>query len=240
MGAGPLSVPAAVPATGSAPDGRDTPARAAHAVVALVVVVSLGVQLVLLLTGATDVNTGDSQAEVPVVTRLVRLFSYFTIQSNLFVLAASVSLALAPRRDGRWWRVLRLDALLGITVTGLVYWTLLAPTVELHGAALATGLGFHLVAPLGTLVVWWLFGPRPRITTHTVARAFVWPVAWVGGTLLHGAVTGWYPYPFLDVGVLGYPRALAATAVVLALGLLVALVLRWLDGRRRPTEQPTG
>jgi hypothetical protein len=204
-----------------------------------VVVASLVVQLVLLLTSATDASTGDSQAEVPVVTRLVRLLSYFTIQSNLFVLGTSLGLALAPQRDGRLWRVLRLDALLGITVTGLVYWTLLAPAVELHGVALATGLGFHLVSPAGTLVVWWLYGPRPRITGSTVSWAFVWPLAWVAATLLHGAVSGWYPYAFLDVGVIGYPRALAATAVVLALGVLVALLLRQVDRRRRPSVRPS-
>jgi hypothetical protein len=33
--------------------------------------------------------------------RLGRLVSYFTIESNLLVLAAAVSLVLAPGRDGR-------------------------------------------------------------------------------------------------------------------------------------------
>jgi hypothetical protein len=223
-------------ATDEAGRGRSTGhARTAHALVALVVVVSLVVQLVLLLSGGTDANTGDPQAEVPVGTRLVRLFSYFTIQSNLLVLAASVTLALDPRRDGRVWRVLRLDALLGITITGFVYWTLLAPVVDLHGAALASGLGFHLVSPVGALVVWGCFGPRPRVRWNTVAWAFAWPVAWVAYTFVRGALTGWYPYPFLDVAAVGYARALVATAVVLVLGLLVALVLKRFD-RRRPVR----
>jgi hypothetical protein len=26
--------------------------------------------------------------------------------------------------------------------------------------------------------------------------------------MIRGEMTGWYPYPFLDAGVLGYPRAL--------------------------------
>lgn len=224
--------------TGGVPGGRDGLARTAHGLVALVVVASLVVQLVLLLGGGADANTGDSQAEVPVSTRLVRLFSYFTIQSNLFVLLASVTLALAPQRDGRVWRVLRLDALLGITITGLVYWTLLAPIVDLHGAALAAGLGFHLVSPVAALAVWWWLGPRRRITWSTVAWAFAWPLAWVAYTLVHGAWTGWYPYPFLDVGVIGYPRTFLGVGAVLVLGLLVALLFRWLDRRLRPTDPP--
>lgn len=198
-------------------------------------VVSLVVQLVLLLVGGTDANTGDSQVDVPVGTRLVRLFSYFTIQSNLLVLAASVTLALDPRRDGRGWRVLRLDALLGIVVTGLVYWTLLAPTVTLAGAALLTGLGFHLVSPVAAVVVWVLYGPRPRVGWSTLGWAFAWPLAWIAYTFVHGAVTGWYPYPFLDVTAVGYPSALLATGAVLVLGVLVLLVLRWLD-RRLPAR----
>ena len=211
------------------------PARVLHAVVALAVVVSLAVQLVLLLGSGTDANTGDSQAAVPVATRLVRLVSYFTIESNLFVLATSLTLALDPRRDGPVWRVLRLDALLGITVTGLVYWTLLAPVVDLHGAALAAGLGFHLVSPVGAVVAWLAFGPRPRITWSTVRWAFVWPLAWVAWTFLHGAVTGWYPYPFLDVTVIGSARALVGVGVVLVLGVALLLLLRWLD-RRLPAS----
>jgi hypothetical protein len=48
--------------------------------------------------------------------RLGRPVSYFTIESNLLVLAAAVSLVLAPGRDGRLWRVVRLDALLGVVI----------------------------------------------------------------------------------------------------------------------------
>lgn len=204
---------------------------------ALVVVVSLVVQLVLLLRGGTDANTGDPQADVPVGARLTRLFSYFTVQSNLLVLAASVTLALDPRRDGRVWRVLRLDALLGITITGLVYWTLLAPLVQLDGWALVSGMGFHLVSPAGTLALWLLVGPRPRTDRRTVVWAFSWPLAWIAGTLLHGAVTGWYPYPFLDAGAVGYPRVLLGSGAVLVVGVVVALAFAWLD-RRLPRVSP--
>jgi hypothetical protein len=199
--------------------------------VALVVVVALVVQLALLLFGGTDTNTGDSLSGVPVGKRLADLLSYFTIQSNLFVLGTSLSLALHPGRGGRVWRVLRLDALLGISITGIVYWALLAPLVDLRGWGLVAGLGFHLVAPVATVGVWLLLGPRPRVTWSTVGWAFVWPVAWVVATLVRGAVTGWYPYPFLDVTAVGYPQALLATGAVLVLGVLLTLLLRLLDRR---------
>ena len=61
------------------------------------------IQLVLIFTGGQDANSGTN-ATGPVGTRLVRLFSFFTIQSNLFVLGTSIALALNLFRDGKLWR----------------------------------------------------------------------------------------------------------------------------------------
>jgi hypothetical protein len=202
------------------------------------VAVALLAQLALTLVGGTDVNTGEGAADVAVGTRLVRLFSYFTIQSNVLVLAASITLLVAPARDGRVWRVLRLDSLLAIAVTGIVYNTLLARLVDAQGVALWTNAALHIVSPVATVGVWVLVGPRPRITGGTVAWAFAWPVAWVVFTFVHGAVTGWYPYPFLDAGALGYPRAIGATSGVIVLALVLALAFRHLDRRLRPSRLP--
>ncbi|BCB90320.1 Pr6Pr family membrane protein [Phytohabitans suffuscus] len=154
-----------------------------------------------------------------------------TIQSNLLVLAAAATLAADPARNGRAWRVLRLDGLLGITITGVVYATVLAGLVAHEGVEVWLNAAFHYFCPLWTVVGWLLFGPRPRITWHTVWWAFAWPAAWVAYTLVRGAVTGWYPYPFLDVTDLGYPVALRNVAFVLVLALAVADLLRRLDRR---------
>jgi hypothetical protein len=212
-------------------------ARLLHALLALVILVALVVQLVLLFFGGTDTNTGDSLADVPVAVRLAQFISYFTIQSNLFVLGTSIALALDPRRDGPVFRVLRLDALLGISITGIVYWTLLAPLVTLSGWGYVSGLGFHLASPLLAVVFWLVVGPRPRITWSTLGWAFVWPIAWLVFTFVRGAVTGWYPYPFLDVTEVGYGAALIAVSGVLVLGVLLLLLFRWLDRKLAPAPR---
>nr|WP_269778751.1 Pr6Pr family membrane protein [Microlunatus antarcticus] len=165
------------------------------------------------------------------------MVSYFTIQSNVLVLVASITLALAPTRDGRAWRVLRLDSLLAIAITGIVYNTLLARLVHLDGLALWTNAALHIVSPVATIGVWLLVGPRPRITWGAVAWAFVWPVAWIVGTFVRGAITGWYPYPFMDAADLGYPRAIGVTSLVVVLALVLAVALKALDGRLRPRNR---
>ena len=56
-------------------------------------------------------------------------------------------------------------------------------------------------------------------------------------TFVRGAVTGWYPYPFLDVTEVGYPTALLAVAGVLVLGVVLLLLFRWLDRRLGPAPR---
>jgi hypothetical protein len=206
-----------------------TVSRLWHAVIAVIVATCFVIQFVLSSLGGQDPNTGEAVGSLPASVWLVRMFSYFTIQSNLLILIASITLALDPQRDGRLWRVLRLDSVLGIVVTGLVFDLILAPDVHLEGVAFWVTIGFHYFAPWASLLGWLLFGPRPRIDRATIALAFIWPVAWISYTFLRGALTGDYPYPFLDVTTIGLPTALRNTAVVLAVGLVLALVLKLVD-----------
>ncbi|MEZ0163244.1 Pr6Pr family membrane protein [Kineococcus sp. LSe6-4] len=207
--------------------------RAVHAVLGLVVLAAFCAQVVLLLGGGADANSGQAEP-VPVVARFVRFLSYFTSQSNLLVLLAAVSLVLDPARDGRLWRVVRLDALLGITVTGLVFGAVLAPYVHPTGLAWWVNAGFHYVSPVLAVLSWVLFGPRPRIDGRTFAWAFAWPVGWTVITLVRGSVTGWYPYPFLDAGALGYGTALRNVGFVVLLSVALLSLFRVLDHRLRP------
>jgi hypothetical protein len=238
------STPAPARAT-HAPDPRTTrTARIWNLVLVLNGLAALIIQVALVLTGGPDPNTGETVASVGVATRMVQTVSFFTVQSNLLVLAAAATLVVDPHRDGRFWRVLRLDAILGITVTGLVFDLILIRYVDPTGWQLVATIGFHYVAPWATLLGWLLLGPWPRIDRRTVAWAFVWPVLWIVGTFVRGAVTGWYPYPFLDVPEVGYPAALRATAGVLAVSLVLVAAFAAIDrarGRRgRDVHRRTG
>jgi hypothetical protein len=208
--------------------------RVWHAVLACVITAALITQIVVLVDGGADVNTTTAEGRVGLVVRFVRLLSYFTIESNLLVLALAVSLVLNPARDGRLWRVLHVDALLGIIITGVVFGTVLAGQVQNHGIGIWLNAGFHYFAPAWALVGWLLFGPRPRLDWATLGWMFAWPLLWIVYTFAHGAATGWYPYPFLDADTHGYGIAFRNTAAVVVLALIIAGILRALD-RRLPT-----
>jgi hypothetical protein len=195
-------------------------------------------QLVLSLQGV-NVLVDTTGALPSVGTRLIRFLSYFTVESNILVAVVALTLVLRPDRDGRIWRVLRLEALFGIAVTGLVYSTLLRGVVELHGAAAVTNALLHYVAPLAALIGWLLFGPRPRIDENTLVLSLIWPALYVAYTLAHGAVSKWYPYHFIDVNKLGYVTVLRNGVGLCVLLVGIGALFMWLDHRlpRQPTER---
>lgn len=191
-----------------------------------VVAFALVAQLVLVITGASVlVETTEPPG---LATRLLRFVSYFTVQSNVLVLATCWALIRQPAYDGRLWRVARADAVAGITITGVVHWFFLRPLLDLHGWAYVTDKLLHVAVPLLAVAGWLAFGPRRRIWWPTVLPALVWPTAWLLYTLVMGAITSWYPYPFLDVTKHGYGSVLLASlgvaiALVVVLSALVAL-----------------
>ncbi|GAB6938591.1 Pr6Pr family membrane protein [Isoptericola variabilis] len=203
-------------------------AAAAHLLVALPALGGVLMELVIALTDGPG-------AAGTMTERLVRLFSYFTILSNVGIGVVSVLLALDPARDGRLLRVAHLDALLCIVVTGIVYNTVLAGAVTgLTQAGQLSNVLLHMASPVLAVAVWVLVGPRPRVDARTVGWSVVGPLAWIAYTFARGAVVGWYPYPFLDVGEVGLGRALVNAGLVGVVFLLLALAARWADGRLRP------
>jgi hypothetical protein len=60
-------------------------------------------------------------------------------------------------------------------------------------------------------------------------------VLWIAYTLAHGAISGWYPCPFLNVTKLGYLLTLRNTGFVFLAALIVAVALKRLDHRLRTT-----
>lgn len=195
-------------------------ARIWHGAIALILAAALVTQFVL---SATGIGSADPDADMG--TRIIRLFSFFTILSNILFCAISATLAIRPdRREGTLWRVLRLDSVLCMTVTGLVFMTVLRGLEPLQGLRIVTDAVFHYAAPVLAIAGWLLFGPRPRVTGRVVLLAAIPPILWAIYTLIRGVVAEWYPYPFIDVIENGYGRVfgniLAVSALFVGLGLL--------------------
>ena len=114
-----------------------------------------------------------------------------------------------PQRDGRWFRagsprrtgrdhgdVLRLH--------GRVASRTRCSTASTSGRTPATTSSSRSSPSRG----WLVFGPFPRSDGRSLRLTLLWVAVWAAWTLLHGALSGWYPYAIIDASTLGYPAAL--------------------------------
>lgn len=193
------------------------------------VLVGLGLQL-----WVTATTTGGFYPSNP--QRVLNVFAFFTVQSNVLVCLTSLWLAVRPDTTGTLLRTLRLDALLGISVTGVVFHLALRQLQDLRGEAAVADFLLHTASPVLCVLGWLLLGPRGAVDGRVIAWALLFPVAWSAGTLLRGSALGFWPYPFLNADDLGWARALTNCALVAVLFTGLALVAaradRVLPGRR--------
>ncbi|WP_326566032.1 Pr6Pr family membrane protein [Amycolatopsis rhabdoformis] len=198
-----------------------------------------GVTALVVLTGLVTqafVSAGLSGRYASAGARVANMFAFFTIESNLLVLIAAV-VFLFGRPTGVL-RVLWLDALIGITVTGVVYHVALRGLADLSGAALVADVLLHTISPIITVVGFLVAAPRV-LKWNTVAWSVVWPLAWLAFTLIRGAQDGFYPYPFVNAAELGYGRVAVNCALVAVLFVALASVAKVIDGWLTPAPAET-
>lgn len=165
-------------------------------------------------------------------TSMVNLWSYFTVESNLLVMIAAAMIAWRPDLGGTAFGVLRLGGLVAITITGIVFATVLAGKIELEGLAWWNDKIFHYVVPIMAVIGFIAFRPRTRLD-RSALWFIVWPVAWLAYTLIRAGVADPQyaqgdspaipvPYDFLNYDAHGAVAVTIASLVVTAMALLIA------------------
>ena len=169
----------------------------------------------------------------------VNFFSYFTIQSNL--IGAAVLLYLAVRggaiRSGRvdWWRG---AACVYLTVTFFVVIVLLEATDV--GLQLAwVDVVLHKLVPVVVVADYLIDPPTTRLSISDGLLWLVYPLAWLGYTMIRGPIAEWYPYPFLDPADGGYGPVAVTVVAILVAGAALCAAFVWLGNMRRGSRSPT-
>jgi hypothetical protein len=164
---------------------------------------------------------------------IVTYLSFFTILTNLLI-AVGLTFSLWPRSHwgGFFSRPVVTSALAAyIAIVGIGYSLLLRHTWDPEGLQKVADILLHDATPVMFVGCWLIALPKARLPWKSV------PLVYLCFALSRGALTGRYPYPFIDVGKLGYTTALANAAALLvafvALGLLMLAIGRWM-ARRSP------
>ena len=179
---------------------------------------------------------GNPQTGVGELT--LNFFSYFTILSNLMVALALTAPAVAPNsRLGCWAQSegVRAAVAMYIVVVGVTYHFLLAATWAPQGWSLLANNLLHYVMPIAFVVDWLAFTPKGRLRWVDPAKWLIPVLIYGGWTLLHGKLSGWWPYWFVDVDTLGLGKTIVYFAGLLIFFLIVGLFVVAIDrafGRR--------
>jgi hypothetical protein len=165
--------------------------------------------------------------------RTLVYLSFFTILTNALVLLASIGLA--SHRGGlhRWARqpATRAAIAVWITVVAVIFQLLLAGLAHLSPIGWWGNMLVHQLVPALWLGGWLLFRPQGGIAATAPLRWLVYPLLYAGWTIAHGRMSGWYPYPFLDIARQGGERVAINMAAIGLFFAALGYAFRWLDGR---------
>ena len=149
-----------------------------------------------------------------------RVFMYFTIQSNIVIAVLSLIgavLLLRPGRIADAWYVVKYVGTVSITLTGVVFCFVLAPTLGRY-AWNAQNVLTHVAVPAAAILDFFVTGPYGSISKKNVFLVTLPPLAYAVYAGI-GYIAGWefspgarYPYFFLNwgspAGAFGFTKGL--------------------------------
>ena len=134
--------------------------------------------------------------------------SAFTNLSNIIVAIVFTMLARNPDRGGRVWHAVRMDSLVMISITGLIYAIVLAPNAQVEGLDIIVNALKHYIVPVVTVALWSHRRPTSASDVRVVVfTAIVIPITWAAYTLIRGHFIEKYPYDFVNVVTYGLPAS---------------------------------
>ena len=165
---------------------------------------------------------------VSVSETLLRFFAFFTIDTNIIVALCLTFIFLGNKtRLGRFFsKASTVTAItVYITIVGIVYNVILRSTWDPQGMQKLVDELLHSVIPALFIIFWLVFVPIEQLKWKHIFPWLIYPIIYMAYTIIHGSITKFYPYPFIDVNDLGYNKALVNAGGILLIIFLLSLAL---------------
>lgn len=159
---------------------------------------------------------------------LSNFFSFFTIQSNILIVAVLVIGAIVSTKQfySPQFQLVRGAVTTYIMTTGIVYFLFLrGMEAELQTTIPWVNFVLHTLLPLYALFDWLAAPSRNLISFRRMWLWILYPLAYLVYTLVRGPLVDWYPYPFLDPRISGYGQVLISSIFITILILLCSLIV---------------
>jgi hypothetical protein len=158
---------------------------------------------------------------------VINFFSYFTNLSNIFaaiVLIIGAWYLLKRRQPGAVYDIIRGASVVAIAIVGIVYGLLLR-NEDLGSLLPWINVVIHYIIPVVVVLGWLYAPPKTKLTSKHILFWLIYPSVYVVYSIIRGARTGWYAYPFFNPDKVG---GAGAVALYCAAILVTFLVFSWL------------
>lgn len=149
---------------------------------------------------------------------IVQLLSYFTIQNNMLIAVTLTIILIRPTSSwGHFFSRINTLSAIGvyIVIVGLIYQLVLRKQHTPQGLFRLTDEIFHSISPLLFVVFWLVFVTKENIPWANVLKWLIYPLIYLFYILIRGAISGYYPYSFIDASHLGYQRVAINSVFIL-------------------------
>ncbi len=161
-----------------------------------------------------------------------RFLSFFTIQTNMLIAVCMLLPALTPSSLASQLLCkpsLRTAVMSYSALVGIIYFVLLRNIGDDDGLERRADQILHYVTPAMFLIDWLVWVPRGRVPFGVVPAYLLYPGLYCVWMLLYGALTGWYPYPFVNAARLGPGQMVTSIVGVTAVAVAIPYALLVLD-----------
>lgn len=166
-------------------------------------------------------------SSIPIAEITIRFFSYFTILTNILVALSFTIILLRPKsRLGEFFSQPRVSTAVTayITFVWIAYNVLLRHLWNPTGLQLIVDELLHSFIPLLTILYWLIFVPKSELQWKSILPWMIYPLIYLLYVLTRGALSGFYPYPFIYVDDLGYSKVFLNDAGLILAFLLLSLL----------------
>lgn len=178
-------------------------------------------QYILLIKNNRDLSLAEAS---------IRFFTFFTILTNILV-AISFSYMYFQNSSltGFFFRNPKTTAAitLYILIVGMTYNIILRNQWHPKGLQKIVDEALHSFIPVYYFFCWLFFMPKNKMKWKDIWPWMIFPLVYMVIVMIRGAATGYYPYPFLMVTKLHYPRVLLNCLFIALAFLIVGLALIW-------------
>jgi len=194
-------------------------------IIGMLALFGVSVQFIISINRAIAEDNSVSQV-------VINMLGYFTILTNTFAATVLTILGLLP--NSKIGKVFATPEIFGCVVSsmlwvGIGFHLLLSDYWSPDGMEAVSNYLNHYIVPSSLLIIWLIFPPETQISKRTPLLWEIYPVIYGAYIIIRGEIINKYPYPFFDINVIGYPKALwnglVILIVILGIGYFVRAVV---------------